>query len=115
MSITLPVFQNGEYPRTPTSKSPTGPVLHIANARKEDSGTYICTASNGVGSMSADQIELRVLCKYRNLACLIACAVGLTVTAGKISCIHVYIIDVLRQLNYYCYYEEDDVIILFLI
>ena len=42
---------------------PKGPVLRIPNVLKDDAGTYICTASNGVGSMSADQIELRVLCK----------------------------------------------------
>ena len=42
---------------------PKGPVLRLPNVLKEDAGTYICTASNGVGSMSADQIELRVLCK----------------------------------------------------
>ena len=39
-------------------------AIDILDASKEDAGTYICTASNGVGSMSADQIELRVLCKY---------------------------------------------------
>ena len=44
-------------------KRPKGPVLRIQKVRKEDAGTYICTASNNVGTMSADQIELRVLCK----------------------------------------------------
>lgn len=62
-------FQSGEYPRLSSSNLPQmssrskGPVLHIPNVSKDDAGTYICTASNGVGSMSADQIELMVLCK----------------------------------------------------
>ena len=38
--------------------------MEIDNVRKEDSGTYICTASNNVGTISADQIELKVLCKF---------------------------------------------------
>ena len=46
-------------------KRPKGPGLRIEKVRKEDAGTYICTASNNVGTMSADQIELRVLCKQR--------------------------------------------------
>ena len=37
--------------------------MEIDNVRKEDAGTYICTASNNVGTISADQIELKVLCK----------------------------------------------------
>ena len=41
-----------------------GPIMEIDNVRKEDSGTYICTASNNVGTISADQIELKVLCKF---------------------------------------------------
>ena len=49
-----------------SKRSPRGPILHIAKVRKEDSGTYICTASNGVGTMSADQIELNVLCKFHS-------------------------------------------------
>ena len=49
------------------TKLPKGPILHIPIVEKEDDGTYICTASNGVGSMSADQIELKVLCE--SLSC----------------------------------------------
>lgn len=49
---------NGEYGAT---RRPRGPVLDIDNVKKEDAGTYICTASNNVGTISADQIELRVL------------------------------------------------------
>ncbi|CAB4068956.1 unnamed protein product [Lepeophtheirus salmonis] len=51
---------NGEYPRTAKNKPPKGPILEIPHVRKEDSGIYRCTASNGVGVMSADQIELDV-------------------------------------------------------
>jgi len=43
--------------------NPKGPILHIANVRKEHAGTYICAASNGVGSLSADEIELVVYCE----------------------------------------------------
>jgi hypothetical protein len=31
--------------------------------RRGDAGTYMCTASNNVGTMSADEIDLRILCK----------------------------------------------------
>ena len=37
--------------------------MEIDNVRREDSGTYMCTASNNVGTMSADEIDLKVLCK----------------------------------------------------
>ena len=70
------IFQSADYGTSGTNiarkigsnRSPRGPILHIAKVRKEDSGTYICTASNGVGTMSADQIELNVLCEYCNIA-----------------------------------------------
>ena len=74
-------FQNGEYARgvsggvggSISSLRPKGPILHIPNVAKGDAGTYVCTASNGVGSMSADQIELRVLCKSTvNHPCFVA-------------------------------------------
>ena len=38
--------------------------MEIDNVRREDAGTYMCTASNNVGTMSADEIDLRVLCKF---------------------------------------------------
>ena len=72
-STSFPSFQSGDYSRGSSvvglskTSMPKGPVLRIPNVLKEDAGTYICTASNGVGSMSADQIELRVLCKSTNL------------------------------------------------
>ena len=63
-------FQSSEYGMTSngarrlgSKRSPRGPILLIQKVRKEDAGTYTCTASNGVGTMSADQIELNVLCK----------------------------------------------------
>ena len=56
---------NGMADQQIVVKRPKGPVLRIEKVRKEDAGTYICTASNNVGTMSADQIELRVLCKQR--------------------------------------------------
>ncbi len=40
-----------------------GPIMEIDNVRREDAGTYMCTASNNVGTMSADEIDLRILCK----------------------------------------------------
>ena len=63
------LFQSSEYgitsngARITSKRAPRGPIFHIAKVRKEDAGTYICTATNGVGTMSADQIELNVLCK----------------------------------------------------
>ena len=38
--------------------------MEIDSVRREDAGTYMCTASNNVGTMSADEIDLRVLCKF---------------------------------------------------
>ena len=38
--------------------------MQIDNVRREDAGTYMCTASNNVGTMSADEIDLRILCKF---------------------------------------------------
>ena len=57
-------FQNSQYPHSSLVKSHKGPILRIPNVQKEDAGTYVCTASNGVGSMSADQIELLVYCEF---------------------------------------------------
>ena len=57
------IFQKNEFPGVSLIKNPKGPILHLGNVQKDDAGTYICTASNGVGSMSADQIELKVLCE----------------------------------------------------
>ena len=37
--------------------------MQIDNVRRGDAGTYMCTASNNVGTMSADEIDLRILCK----------------------------------------------------
>lgn len=62
MLIRVPL-QSQTFPHASLVKAPKGPVLHIPNVEKSDAGTYTCTASNGVGSMSADQIELLVLCK----------------------------------------------------
>ena len=69
-------FQHGEYPLN-SGNTPKGPILHLSNVRKEDSGTYICTANNGVGSMSADDIELVVYCELYVLVCSIVCAINL--------------------------------------
>ena len=44
--------------------------MEIDNVRREDAGTYMCTASNNVGTMSADEIDLRVLCKFFFRVCL---------------------------------------------
>jgi len=38
-----------------------GPIMQIDNVRRGDAGTYMCTASNNVGTMSADEIDLRIL------------------------------------------------------
>ena len=55
-------FQDGSFP-TSLPSNPKGPILHISNVQKDHAGTYICTASNGVGSISADEIELKVYCE----------------------------------------------------
>ena len=66
-------LQSSEYgitsngARITSKRAPRGPIFHIAKVRKEDAGTYICTATNGVGTMSADQIELNVLCTLWNV------------------------------------------------
>ena len=39
--------------------------MQINNVRRGDAGTYMCTASNNVGTMSADEIDLRILCKLK--------------------------------------------------
>ena len=46
-----------------------GPIMEIDNVRREDAGTYMCTATNNVGTMSADEIDLRVLCKFQIFCC----------------------------------------------
>ena len=55
-------FQNGDFLGA-GSVHPQGPILQIPVVRKEHAGTYMCTASNNVGTISADQMELKVLCK----------------------------------------------------
>ena len=46
-----------------TEQIPTGKHLIIKSARKEDSGTYTCKASNKAGNTTA-QIHVNVQCKY---------------------------------------------------
>ena len=58
----LLVFQEGS--NYGSSRIARGPIMEIDNVRREDAGTYMCTASNNVGTMSADEIDLRVLCKF---------------------------------------------------
>jgi hypothetical protein len=38
----------------------------IENMDRHKGGTYICTASNGVGQTASSQIVLHVLCKYKH-------------------------------------------------
>lgn len=56
------MFQEGS--NYGSSRIARGPIMEIDNVRREDAGTYMCTASNNVGTMSADEIDLRVLCKF---------------------------------------------------
>ena len=59
--ITFYFFQEGAS--YGSKRIARGPIMQIDNVRRGDAGTYMCTASNNVGTMSADEIDLRILCK----------------------------------------------------
>lgn len=42
----------------------SSPFYVIENMDRHKGGTYICTASNGVGQTASSQILLHVLCEY---------------------------------------------------
>ena len=42
----------------------SGYELHLVNVKKEDAGSYICTADNGFGNATAIGI-VNIKCKYR--------------------------------------------------
>ena len=41
--------------------------LKFEHVQRSDSGTYICTADNGVGPSAQQTISVNVICKYINL------------------------------------------------
>ena len=41
----------------------TGQRLNITNANRTEAGTYMCTATNGVGKKATATIQLSVFCK----------------------------------------------------
>lgn len=45
-------------------KSISGSSYTIKQTTRHDSGVYICTANNGVGTPATEQINLKVNCKY---------------------------------------------------
>lgn len=63
MFLLIFFLQDGSFPSN-FPPNPKGPILHIPAVKKDHAGTYICTASNGVGSISADEIELLVYCEF---------------------------------------------------
>lgn len=48
----------------------SSPFYVIENMDRHKGGTYICTASNGVGQTASSQILLHVLCEYQKAFCV---------------------------------------------
>ena len=45
-------------------KSVESSILMFPSVSRSDTGTYICTADNGVGNPVTIDINLKVICKY---------------------------------------------------
>ncbi len=56
------IFQNNVLPSG--EKSVESQSIIVQDLSRHHSGTYICTASNGVGQSASSEINLKVLCKY---------------------------------------------------
>lgn len=57
-------FSNNMFSFIAGEEKVSSPFYVIENMDRHKGGTYICTASNGVGQTASSQILLHVLCEY---------------------------------------------------
>lgn len=64
-------FKDGVQISIPSGRysggTPSTPDLTVTNVVKEDSGAYVCSASNGIGTANGSVNTLIIRCKYRTI------------------------------------------------
>ena len=58
----FPTFQTGVLPIG--RKTQEGLSLELQNVGRQDAGTYVCTANNGVGEEAHAEIHVDIKCKF---------------------------------------------------
>ena len=47
----------------------SGYELHLVDVKREDAGSYTCTASNGFGNSTTATAIVNIRCKYNKITC----------------------------------------------
>ena len=58
----ISLFQGGLLPTERQSQE--GLSLELRNVGRRDAGTYVCTASNGIGKEAHGEIQVDITCEY---------------------------------------------------